>query len=422
MKDMKNIDQYFKDSFSTYQKADHAQDWEKMEALLDQNEPVGFWARRKYYILLLLLFGLSASLWVFLGQNSPDKSQSNLVATFPDEKTEIEPNDAEQVEVEQPIARPEVSEEVYAVQEFYSPRRVEEALPQLLEVETSQVDSLVEMMVEPFEAISKPEFIGAPYSLGLYAIPYTINVESNLLADLEQDQKFVQWSIQPYLSVLDYSRTKPYYSEQEKTINSMAYGISLSAARKNWEVSSGLQILNLKELTNYLEEGFNYSYDTSYRLITRNYEITEHGKVTAQVERIIDTEIDTTRLVRQPNQQVSFTYVDIPLNLKRSIRYGRFRPYVQLGLGVSILQRNSGNYVFDQPSSENLPYPRIAGNQDLNKVLFRSSADVGLGYDVNRRIGLNVSFGQLYYHNSLLNAYNQTPKIDRLTFGLDIKL
>ncbi len=208
--------------------------------------------------------------------------------------------------------------------------------------------------------------------------------------------------------------------ENEKTMDKSGYNFNFIARKKSWGIKSGVGLLQLSELTNYITTHKTYEFNTNYRMINANYSQTAGGTKIALIKKEIDTTMTSSSFVQNPDSKVNFTYFKMPLMATYQFMFKRFGMYTEAGINACFLMQKNGSYT----SIENNQYVvrDVKKSNDFNKVLFQPCATIGLKYRIAKSFGVYGGYGIARSLSSMTKSYAQKPNINLFTFGLEIKL
>jgi hypothetical protein len=206
----------------------------------------------------------------------------------------------------------------------------------------------------------------------------------------------------------------------ERTVNRAGYNMNVSVRKNNWGFKSGLGLLQLAELTNYVTVNKHYSLTTNYKVIDPNYGQSPGGTKIVLIKPRVDTVVTSNTSIQNPNGLAQFTYVKIPLLATYEIILQRFRIYAETGLNTAILAQRKGEFT----SFENNRYVvrNSAESNDFNTLLFQAHSAGGLKYSIHNSLNVYAGYGYSWSLNSMMKSYMQRPKISLITFGLEVKM
>ena len=270
-------------------------------------------------------------------------------------------------------------------------------------------------------------------SVGNAAFEYAINNSANNKLPM-LDLRLMKWQyfISPYVSYNNYQRnfgslSSNLIKKDEQELASFGYGVDVIVKKKNFSVSTGIGILNLRENTNYKQDKFEYQYDSSLVVMSRDFTTDPRGNPVALITYDIDT---TATLVGQEvvcaDCIASFSYISVPLNLGYEVNKGRMAYFGEAGVTASVLRSVHGLYSESQGVDNNgeqvFSVTELVSNNDVSSMLFQANAAIGARYNLNSKIGFWASAGYGYSLSSMFNSYSHLPKLQTLKLGVQYKL
>ena len=238
-----------------------------------------------------------------------------------------------------------------------------------------------------------------------------------------------QWYLMPYVQygslIHRYEpRIREWKNAYEKTSSAMDYGLSLRLSRGSFSLLTGFGSRQWTEQTNYVSPYEHYTFDTTLKMVNREYIQRPDGSYFALVRKQIDTVSRyTTDTVYCPDCNVNFRYITVPVSFQYAFRYRRWSCFASAGINFSFLSGVSGAYSVEwQDEAGKTPGMRTqdAPGLFLNKVWMQ--ADLGLGVRYYFRHNVSLS-GQVVYQrglNSLMRNYDQQADIFGGRFGIEM--
>ncbi len=436
---MSNIDDFFKDTLNNKGMNYEDSYWESMEAIIDQKKKKkpAFFIKRTAIILI----GLFSCLMVFIGIQTYNSSQGaatvkNAPANYDRNETTREPNGNTVSNSEKtPVVKEGetnviVSEKTPGLQTISAPitnntpketqgpntPNLKSQLPNI-PVDFRE-ETATRQKQEPISFISSSDKnLFESRNLNIGEIPERINVRGKL-----QLQNKWEYYLSAGYEFDVYSREKDRapLKADEKTLNKAGYNINFSARKNHWGIKSGVGILQLTELTNYVTLNKSYITSTSYRMVDANYGQTPGGTKIALIKKYIDTTTTVTTSVNNPNSKVQFIYLKIPVLATYEIKLNRFKLFAEAGINISVLTQKKGNYT----SLENNQYKLVnsSNSKDFNPFLFQAGSAIGFKYSLTNSLFVYSSYGYSQSLNSMMKSYSQKPKVNFISAGLEIRL
>ncbi len=424
MKNKLNIDQFFKEKFSSLGNPDSSQDWMAMEKMLNQKATKMIVLRWSSALLLLFFIG---TVWYSM-ESTSDKTKSKKQLANHVKTLSVQPQ--LNIKSQEPIktnVKAYNSNETAGLGAPKGKKLVENAPLYKVSEQSNAVTDNTDSSILSFEKVYAPHVKPIPVAktkLRLFDMP------QNAISKKPMDQLFVpyakwQFGVSPFALANKYKRNKPEgdIAKSEKPLNSVSIGLLAFAKYKHLNFSIGINNLNLAERTNYTSTQYTYLHDTSYMLIKRNYETTPNGKTTALVKETITTTTDSTQVINCANCIAKFQYIQVPMAVQYTYGFGRVIYFVEGGVALSFLRKTSGLYtVSGNGNNENNMDYTIANlsKTHANKMLISTNAKLGLKYRINTKLNVFGSYGISIFQQSMLKSYNQKAQLQQLQLGLEI--
>lgn len=427
MKNKINVDQFFKEKFSSLGQHDASQDWMAMEKMLNQQSKKAILFRLCAAILLILVgFGV----WFSIDKSTPTQT------------TSIEVNNSNSVITEQK-ASSKSAEPTSITNNTESASTPNHQSPSSETVKSPLTEKLEKTIEKAAYFPSDKDISIIPNESeirNVNASELTWNLNSKkqfILFENEDISLFIknttelflpyskwQFGLAPFIGLNTYKRSKPESAAtaSESPLNNRNLGLVAYAKHGNWNIRLGINNLNLTEKTNYKQTQYSYVYDTSFALIKRNYETTPNGKTTALVKETITTTTDSTIVVNCPECVAKFQYVQVPIAAQYTIGKKRLICFVEGGVSLSFLRKTSGMYSVSGTTNKEGQTDYEIGElnkSNVNKTLWSTHARLGLKYRLTTKISVFGSYGLSYFQQSMLTSYSQKAQMQQIQLGME---
>lgn len=426
---MKKIDDLFKKGLETGGLPYKEEYWQNMEAILDKKIPVT--SRKKPVIWLIL--GISVAImatiifFLFPSHNSekseltssksvarstetPDASKFKSIENEnPESKTIIRHKDLAESAIEnhdgKNIHYPVNTEEESATTQDNTP----ESMPEYAEIE--------------IPGSRKPiDYLGLKMKV-LDFITY----------DLKQN---------PFHSASKNIRKVPFFSQyigfhydhvqyalsgrnlhQESSFKGQHLGIDYRIQRKKWFLMSGVQIGTYSLKTNYTSTLHQVTYDTTFRLLNKQYTQTPRGTRVALVGHTIDSTVVNASRTDCPNCAVKLQYVSIPLRLGYEWAYRRVRINPSLGVRVNFFSKGIGglanpNVFIQEEGWQKMQETDLSMAHYMSNYFPQVGYAIGLNYRLSSRLDFRGEYLQWNATSSVFLHSDAKLKENGLSLGL----
>lgn len=293
-----------------------------------------------------------------------------------------------------------------------------------------------------FELLVKPKFEEVIYAhpMKLLNMPYVFTSAGAQKLDFVQTptKKKLSVLLSPYAGYINYRKNEAlpelasgFGSNLGKSVtqNSLNYGVNVGVKKGSWMLTSGLEIVNLREKTYYTASEEQYSYIRSPKIAESNYTTTPRGtRVALITQHTTDSTLSVSTHQICEGCEVSRNYVSVPLNLQYNLGKNRLRYFAEIGMTTAFLRSASGTYAtLKDANSELIEMPRIQlvdlrSSDDVTKILLHANATVGTKFWLNSKWCLWTSYGYSIGLNSMLMSYEQKSSIQRTRIGMDFLL
>ncbi|PCJ66478.1 MAG: hypothetical protein COA58_06790 [Bacteroidetes bacterium] len=467
MKNKMKIDNFFREKLSTLDGSNAAKDWKAMEQILDADKGTGFWQRNKYAsILLLLLFICTIGFFTLGNKTESDVVDHEIVSTQNDVSTysprentneiiatnnistlvqdRATNNDANEELIDEVI---DIEESILEVQDIDYTVSDQDPVISLEGVSTNPL-VIPRIPILDMGGVLSAELVVAPNLVletrKIILLENLPGLTSRCFQGFEMERvnetsshtsipfipKTAVWfyGVDVYGTYNVYNRDKRNANaiNSEKEVSSIGYGLGGFVGYKRWKFKLGVGQLNLREKNNYIGEMYDYTYDTSFVLVKRNYNITSHGKTTALVKEIINSTVDTSSMSLCQDCKTTFSYIEIPMSIQYEVGKSRLRCFGEIGVGLSFLQKAKGYYstaFMENAMSENGGTYRIAQVQkeDVNKMLWSTKVALGIKYRLTKELSLYSSYEYTMYRTSMMTNYDQMARLNKAKLGIEYR-
>lgn len=206
----------------------------------------------------------------------------------------------------------------------------------------------------------------------------------------------------------------------EQTLNRFGYNLNIIAKKKSWGIKTGIGFMQLAELTNYKSIQKSNSIDTVYRLVNPNYGVSPAGYSISLIKKQFDTSTTTSYIITNPNAQVQWTYLKVPLVASYEWRINRLSVYLEGGINTAFRIKQRGTYTKYENGRYRLAEDGI--KNDSKALLFQAYTGIGVKYRITSSIHLTGGFGLSKGLSSMMGSYTQIPNTNSINLGLEISL
>ncbi len=428
---MKKIDDLFKEGLNSGGLPYKEAYWQQMEKLLNEKMPVG---RKKpwiWFVLGISVATMATLIYFLFPSNNSQKSDLAALKSVarttetqkavnsiapgvenPESKTQIRHKDPGELTRE---SHPEKNNHFPVNTEEKSTSaqdNTHETIPVYVEIETPGIRKPVDYMRLKMKVL---DFISY---------------------DLEQN---------PFHSVSKTTRKVPFFSQyigfhydrvqyelsgrnlQERSFNGQHLGIDYRIQRKKWFLMSGVQTGTYSLETNYSSTLHQVTYDTTFRLLNKQYTQTPRGSRVALVGNTIDSTVVHASRTDCPNCTVKLQYVSIPLRLGYEWAYRRVRINPSLGVRVNFFSKGQGRLANPNVFIQEEGWQKMQ-ETDLSKDGFMRNyfPQVGYAIGLNYRLSSRLDFrGEYLQWNATSSVFLQSEsklKENGLSLGLIYRL
>lgn len=206
----------------------------------------------------------------------------------------------------------------------------------------------------------------------------------------------------------------------------MHYGINMRASKRGFSLSIGTGIRQWTERTHYTREIDHYTFDSSFRLINRNFIKRPDGTYAALVRKQIDTTSHTTtaEFICQ-DCPVTFRYITVPVAIHYEFGRGKWLGFTEAGMTFSFLSKSSGEYSVQwQNETGKTPGMRTddLSGKDMSPMVMQAGLTAGISYRIHPFLSINGQFSYQRSMNSMMNLYRQESDFYGVGLGLEWKV
>ena len=243
---------------------------------------------------------------------------------------------------------------------------------------------------------------------------------------------YSRWSfyVSPYVGMIQHKTViklnglidENNHKTNENELQSMGYGMNISAQKNRWKFTTGFGMISLQQKTNYNITTTEKTYIYKKKLLNRNYTISPRGKPIALIgDVIVDSTYSTSQQDVCPDCIAKFDYWSVPLQLNyQIIARGRVSYFGGLGLNFDILKKAKGLYTAS--ANDGILDVVDLDEKLVAKRLIRINGSIGVRYGLAKSWGLWSSYSYGYGMKSMLNSYDQIPKTNTIQFGVEYKI
>lgn len=275
----------------------------------------------------------------------------------------------------------------------------------------------------------KQETLGLdPYGIDGFKYDHNPNIKN--IGVLKSPYSRWSFYVSPYLGMIQYKTViklnglidENNHKTNENELQSMGYGMNISAQKNRWKFTTGFGMISLQQKTNYNITTTEKTYIYKKKLLNRNYTISPRGKPIALIgDVIVDSTFSTSQQDVCPDCIAKFDYWSVPLQLNyQTITRGRVSYFGGLGLNFDILKKAKGLYTAS--ANDGILDVVDLDEKLVAKRLIRINGSIGVRYGLAKSWGLWSSYSYGYGMKSMLNSYDQIPKTNTIQFGVEYKI
>ena len=275
----------------------------------------------------------------------------------------------------------------------------------------------------------KQETLGLdPYGIDGFKYDHNPNIKN--IGVLKSPYSRWSFYVSPYLGMIQHKTViklnglidENNHKTNENELQSMGYGMNISAQKNRWKFTTGFGMLSLQQKTNYNITTTEKTYIYRKKLLNRNYTISPRGKPIALIgDVIVDSTFSTSQQDVCPDCIAKFDYWSVPLQLNyQTITRGRVSYFGGLGLNIDILKKAKGLYTAS--ANDGILDVVDLDEKLVAKRLIRINGSIGVRYGLAKSWGLWSSYSYGYGMKSMLNSYDQIPKTNTIQFGVEYKI
>ena len=275
----------------------------------------------------------------------------------------------------------------------------------------------------------KQETLGLdPYGIDGFKYDHNPNIKN--IGVLKSPYSRWSFYVSPYLGMIQHKTViklnglidENNHKTNENELQSMGYGMNISAQKNRWKFTTGFGMLSLQQKTNYNITTTEKTYIYKKKLLNRNYTISPRGKPIALIgDVIVDSTFSTSQQDVCPDCIAKFDYWSVPLQLNyQTITRGRVSYFGGLGLNIDILKKAKGLYTAS--ANDGILDVVDLDEKLVAKRLIRINGSIGVRYGLAKSWGLWSSYSYGYGMKSMLNSYDQIPKTNTIQFGVEYKI
>ncbi len=445
MKDMKKVDDIFREGLDKQGLTFADAHWQDMEALIEnkkeKKKPFAYWATA----ILLIGFG-SFAVYYFSQDNAKNRTTTThieinnkntdepIIAENKQKilKTEKLENNTPQKTIESVVERLNV-QKIFEYPKPNNPKlsniSIENEVNHALDINPEKQSNITQIAIKPnWEDTFQSIF---PVAKNLSLLPsfkpfLADNTKIELSKKLAIKPFPTPWSLYfaPFVAANTYNPIKnsnviSLLKSAEQPINSYGYGIDLLAKKRAWVIKTGLNLQSFKEKTNYQIDRQKWDYDTSFKVVNFNYRQSSTGGRIALIEKKIDSTATNYQESVCNNCIASMQYINIPLALQYELRKGKFTAFAESGIQAGFLLNARGYYTdYDNTTGFFSIVNQSKQKNHLQKTILQANAALGLKYRFNN-INIYGSYGIARSTNSMMQNYKQSINYSQVRLGLE---
>ena len=429
MKDeLKNIDEYYKNSLGNYKEEAGSVVWESMRWTL-------FWMRYKWIIgigSIVLLLGLG--FWISGNIFNSTESQTNISTNNTTKPESVLTNDykAKETPSFNNETFSETHDETINYGEVTNDTEVSDFEPNqtIIEIQSENVEPVIltldnQSTTDLNEKLPMAEMISKGVTHNIVVEPDSSLLGYNRRTDLLPPGLRKQWfsvnvAAGPAFSQYDISGYDSEYlalrNSNESNKPGWSLGVDLRLHIKNWIISTGLAYSVYNQTRSYKHSYEEYSPEDSYY----DYDTTwawffDPPEIGIPIVTGIDSSwIDVYKNVVKNNSGTNqLKYIEIPLTI--GYRYNANMFALEINTGVSV-----GFLVYSEIKVPDfMNNDEIVTAEQMNHTMFNFVANASFYYHIDRRTSLFVS---PYYKQNLVSVFSEDYPVKQIsqTYGLNL--
>ena len=207
----------------------------------------------------------------------------------------------------------------------------------------------------------------------------------------------------------------------EKWNRSIGYGIQASVARNKWSLASGIELLEIKKITNYTTTSTHTIYETKKEILDDTYGTSPRGtKVVLLGDRVVDSFQVSVLQNACEDCQMRLNYVRVPLGFRYQIGKRRLNYFGEVGAVVSFLKSTEGSFALaDNSTGSSILSVQESATDQFTKTLFATSIGGGVKYRLTSNWALWTSYSYQTGIQSIVNDYGEIPKLTSIKLGVE---
>jgi hypothetical protein len=205
---------------------------------------------------------------------------------------------------------------------------------------------------------------------------------------------------------------------EESPENRWSYGANVLLRKRKWAIKSGLEVQRYRESLSYLTESTSWSYDTTLRIVKKNYGQTGSGNTLALLDEIIDS-TSTSQINACQDCSMEVSFLSIPVSLQYFHQIKRFTIYGELGASYALRRSVNGDYT---TLSNDGNWQLNEAKQEIKESWLGAKVGGGLMFTVTPKVNIFSGLEINRSLTSLTKAYNQQLQQTNFKAGIQVKV
>ncbi|HCS19654.1 MAG TPA: hypothetical protein DIW47_03675 [Bacteroidetes bacterium] len=219
---------------------------------------------------------------------------------------------------------------------------------------------------------------------------------------------------------------KRWKTTNEKIQPYFHYGLNARVSRRGLSLLVGAGMRQWTERTNYSREIDHYTFDSTLKLVNRQFIQRPDGSYAALLRYEVDTTSHSTSSeVICQDCPVNFRYLTVPVALHYEFGRGKWLGFTEAGMTFSFLSEASGEYsvqwLDETGSKPGMQTDKLSGRY-LSPLVVQAGLTAGILYRVHPFVSVTGRFSYQRSLNSMMTNYRHESDFFGVGVGLDWKL
>ena len=275
----------------------------------------------------------------------------------------------------------------------------------------------------------QPASLGSMLNLPLFpTTPFKIKEKTK---NAKRLPAYTQWYLGSYFN---YGSVKHRYdpairswkSSNEKILPYSHYGVNARVSRRGASLIVGVGMRQWTERTNYTREVDHYTFDSTLKLVNRQFIQRPDGSYAALLRYEIDTTSHTTETETICKDcPVNFRYLTVPVAVHYEYGSGKWLAYTEAGMTFSFLSRGSGEYSVqwqNTPGKTPAMRTEVPNATYFSKAVVQAGLTLGLKYRIHPFVTVTSHVNYQRSLNSMMQLYRQESDFYGVGVGVEWKV